>query len=110
MPRTPEWVLNGAVGWENRHVSVRLAVTYRDIALLGTEDLEDADFDIFQDEHTQVDLSAKWNITNQWQLAFAATNLTDEPFYSYFGNRSYNSQFEEYGRTYSLGIKYTPFQ
>ena len=110
LPRTPEWVLNGAVGWENRHLSFRLAATYRDIALLGTEDLEDEDFDIFQDEHTQVDFSAKWNITDQWQLAFAATNLTDEPYYTYFGSRAYNSQYEEYGRTFSLGVKYTPFQ
>ncbi len=110
LPRTPEWVLNGAVGWENRHFSFRLAATYRDIALQGFEDLEDADFDVYQDEHTQVDFSAKWAITEQWQLAFAASNLTDEPYYTYFGSKAYNAQYEDYGRTYSLGVKYTPFQ
>ena len=110
MPRTPEWVLNGAIGWESRMLGFRLAANYRDIALQGFEDLEDEEFDVFQDEFVQVDFSAKWNITQQWQLAFTATNLTDEPFYTYFGSKQYNAQFEEYGRTYSLGIKYTPFQ
>ncbi len=109
LPRTPEWVWNGAIGWENRFLSVRLAATYRDISLQGFEELDDPAFDVYQDEHTQVDLSAKWNITDQLQLAFTANNLTDEPFYAYFGSRSYNAQYEEYGRTYALGIKYTPF-
>ncbi len=108
LPRTPEWVLNGAVGWENRHLSFRLAATYRDVALQGLEDLTDADFDVFQDEHTQVDFSANWNLTDQWRLTFAATNLTDEPFFTYFGSRPFNAQFEEYGRTFSLGLRFTP--
>ncbi len=110
LPRTPEWVVNGAVGWENRFLSLRLAATYRDVALQGFEDLEDENFDVYQDEHTQVDLSAKWRITDQWQLAFTATNLTDEPFYADFGSPRYNAQYEEYGQTYSLGVRYTPFR
>ena len=109
LPRTPEWVLNGAVGWENRFLSLRVAVNYRDMALQGFEELDDPAFDVYQDEHTQVDFSAKWNITDQLQLAFTANNLTDEPFFTYFGSRAYNAQYEEYGRTYALGIKYTPY-
>ena len=109
LPRTPEVVLNGAVGWENESWSLRLAFTYRDDALQGTEDLEDPDFDIYQDKHTQIDLSANWNVTDAWQLSFTANNLTDEPYYNYFGSRPYNSQYEEYGATYTLGLRWSPF-
>jgi TonB-dependent receptor len=109
LPRTPDLVLNGAVGWESSALSLRLAATYRDTALLGFEELDDPDFDVFQDEHLQVDFSARWNLTQQLQIAFSAINMTDEPFYAYFGSRQFNAQFEEYGRTYSLGLRYSAF-
>lgn len=109
LPRTPETILNGAIGWENEAFSLRLAATYRDDALQGFEDLTDPAFDVYQDEHLQVDLSAKWNVSEQWQLSFSAINLTDEPFYTYFGSRAFNAQYEEYGLTYSLGLRFTPF-
>ena len=38
----------------------------------------------------------------------AFTNLMDEPYYNYFGSRVYNAQYEEHGRTFSLGLRYTP--
>ena len=108
LPRTPEYVVNGALGWESERFGVRLAATYRDTALISLEEFDDPDFDVYQDAHTQVDLSAKWNITDALQLSFAAINLTDEPFYAYFGSSQFNAQYEEYGRTLSLGLRFTP--
>ena len=108
LPRTPELVLNGALGWENNDFGVRFAATYRDEALMGFEELDDPAFDVFQDTHLQLDLSARWNITDELQLSLAAVNLTDEPFYTYFGSRQFNAQYEEYGRTYTIGLRYTP--
>ena len=109
MPRTPETVLNGAIGWENTDLSLRLAATYRDDALIGLDELDDPDFDVYQDKHLQLDLSATWNVTPELQLALSAVNLTDEPYYAYFGSRAYNAQFEEYGRTFSVGLRYRPY-
>jgi outer membrane receptor protein involved in Fe transport len=57
----------------------------------------------------QVDFSAKWNFAEVWQLSFTAVNLTNEPYYNYFGSTPYNAQYEEYGATYSLGLRWTPF-
>ena len=108
LPRTPELVLNGALGWENNDFGVRFAATYRDEALMGFEELDDPAFDVFQDTHLQLDLSARWNITDELQLSLAAINLTDEPYYSYFGSRQFNAQYEEYGRTYTIGLRFTP--
>ena len=108
LPRTPEMVLNAAVGWENNRFSFRLAGTYRDDALLALEELDDPNFDVYQDTHLQWDLSGRWNITPGLQLSAAFINMTDEPYYAYFGSRTYNAQYEEYGRTFSLGLRYTP--
>ena len=47
-------------------------------------------------------------VANQWQVYFDANNLTDEPYYAYFGERAYNAQYETYGRTFALGIRYQP--
>lgn len=109
LPRTPELVLNSALGWENDTVSLRLAATYRDDALQGFEELDDPDFDVYQDAHTQLDLSARWNVTPELQLSLSAVNLTDEPYFNYFGSGLYNAQYEEYGRTFSIGLRYTPY-
>lgn len=108
LPRTPDLVLNAALGWENNDFGVRFAATYRDQALMGFEELDDPAFDVFQDTHLQMDLSARWNITDELQLSLAAINLTDEPFYTYFGSRQFNAQYEEYGRTYTIGLRFTP--
>ena len=27
---------------------------------------------------------------------------------SYFGSRQFNAQYEEYGRTYTIGLRFTP--
>ena len=48
LPRTPELVLNGALGWENNNFGVRFAATYRDKALMGFEELDGPAFDVFQ--------------------------------------------------------------
>ena len=42
-------------------------------------------------------------------MQLAVVNINDEPFYANFGrNDRFNSQFEQYGRTYALGIRYAP--
>lgn len=110
LPRNSDTVWNAALGYEGQRYSLRLAATFKSEALLEFEDIEDEAFDVYQDEHLQLDLSAKWNPTDTLQLFLTANNLTDEPFYAYFDEPRFNGQFEEYGRTYALGVRYTPFQ
>jgi len=57
--------------------------------------------------HTQVDLSAKYQITPQFQVFAEAQNITDEPFYAYFESPRYLSQYEEYGFTLYAGLRFT---
>ena len=42
-------------------------------------------------------------------MSFEAQNLTDESYFVYTGNRSYNGQYEEYGPTYKVGLTFTHF-
>lgn len=98
---------NLILGYENYGLQVRLAVNYQSeaLAVVGGDSAED----VYQDEHTQLDASIKYNIVDGVQLYFEGVNLTDEPRYFYQGNEEYNWQYEEYRRTYLVGVRMTSF-
>ena len=106
LPRQSDRVFNLTLGYETERFSARIAGTYKSEALIGLEDPEDPAFDIYQDEHLQLDFSVKYRVNDRWLVYFDANNLTDEPFYAFFDRARYNSQYEEYGRTYALGVQY----
>lgn len=106
LPSQSEVTANASLGYENTYVSLRLAVAYKSEYLVEVGELDDANFDIYQDAHTQWDFVAKSHITDDITLYFKAINLTNEPFYAYTGQPDYNAQFEEYGRTFQLGIQF----
>jgi outer membrane receptor protein involved in Fe transport len=39
------------------------------------------------------------------QLYFNIVNLNDEPYYAYTGQRYANFQYEQYGRSFALGLQ-----
>lgn len=106
LPRQSDQVFNLSLGYESERFSARIAGTYKSDALIALEDPEDPAFDVYQDEHLQLDLSVKYFVNDAWLIYFDANNLTDEPFYAYFDQRRFNAQYEEYGRTYALGVQY----
>ncbi|MCG9695642.1 TonB-dependent receptor [Shewanella sp. Isolate11] len=106
MPSQSKITANASFGYENPYVSVRLSAAYKSKYLLEVQELDDAQFDIYQDAHTQWDLVAKSFITDKVTVYFKAINLTDEPFYAYTGEQRFNAQYEEYGRTFQLGIQF----
>ena len=106
LPRQSDRVFNLTLGYEAEKFSARIAGTYKSEALIGLEEPDDPAFDVYQDEHLQVDLSLKYHINESWLVYFDANNLTDEPFYAYFDRPRYNAQYEEYGRTFALGVQY----
>jgi len=108
MPRQADLVANFALGYESERLSARVAFAHKSERLIGLEELDDPAFDVYQDAHTQVDLGVKYFVNSQWEVYFDANNLTDEPYYAYFGERAYNAQYETYGRTFALGIRYQP--
>lgn len=104
LPLSSEKLWSGHVGWENEHVSMRLAAVYRSEYLDSIG--ESADYDIYVSPNTQLDFSLDWNVSQDWSVYFEAANLLDEPLELYQGTPENTLQYETYGRTYVLGAKF----
>lgn len=104
LPRQSENLLNLALGYDKHGLSMRLAASYRDAYLDEIEELDDPAFDRYVDEHLQLDFTGKYRVTQSLQIFLNVINLTDEPFYAYFDEPRFASQYEEYGRTFELGL------
>ncbi len=109
LPSQSEWTGNFSLGYEADQFSVRMAANYKSEYLLEVTDPSDERYDVFVDEQVQLDLSARYFITEGIQLVFEAVNLTDEPYYAYVNQPAYNAQYEEYGMTWKLGLNITNF-
>lgn len=106
LPAQADLVGNFIIGYERDALSLRLSTTFKGERLLEVN-TEDAALDKYEDDHMQVDLSARYRFENGLQLTFSGVNLTDEPMYIH--NSGYNGQYEEYGPTYALGLTYSTF-
>lgn len=107
LPATARHTLNGVLGYEKGPFSFRLAGTYRDRYLdeLGSE----AEFDRYVDDHFQLDLSAKYRVTDNVQVFYEWINLNNAKYFAYntFGARRNILQYEEYNWTMKAGVKVT---
>ncbi|WGL18300.1 TonB-dependent receptor [Microbulbifer bruguierae] len=106
LPSQADLVGNFIVGYERDALSLRLSTTFKGERLLEVN-MEDEAADLYEDNHMQVDFSAKYRFNNGLKLSFSAVNLTDEPFYT--NNSGYNGVYEEYGTSYVLGLTYSSF-
>ncbi|MBB2496778.1 TonB-dependent receptor [Aquipseudomonas ullengensis] len=109
LPFQSDTVGNLMLGWENDKLSLRLSANYKSDYLYEVASIDDKQHDLHVDDQVFVDFSAGYFLTKELQLKFEAQNLTDESYYVYAGNRSYNAQYEEYGPTYKLGLTFTHF-
>lgn len=110
MPGQSNRMANAMVGYEYGPLSTRLAVNYKSPYLLELgENVLDAGADRIVDAQTQLDFSLAWQLGRRWQLTFEASNLNNEKYYVYQGVKSHNVQYEQYGRTYKVGLKASLF-
>jgi TonB-dependent receptor len=107
LPAAAKNVLNGVLGYERNRWSLRLAATYRAEYLDEIEFLGNGDEDRWVKDHTQLDLSAKYNVSDKLQLFVDLINLGDEPFVAYQTGpgRDRLLQYEEYSWTGKLGFR-----
>ncbi len=103
LPRASRQVYSGFVGYERNGFSTRLSAVYRSAYVdeLGSS----RDYDIYVAPNTQLDFSLDYQITDTVQLYFDASNLLDQPLERYQGTRARTQQYEEYGRTYAVGLR-----
>lgn len=108
LPEQADSVGNLVLGYETGPISLRLSAAYKSERLIEV-DLGDKENDLYQDDHMQVDFTAKYDVNDSMQMYFSAINLNDEPYYRYHGNTNNNAQYEEYGSSFVLGITYRNF-
>lgn len=109
LPNQSDTVGNLMLGWEDDKLSLRLSANYKSDYLYELASINDKAHDLHVDAQTFVDFSARYSLTKNLQVSFEAQNLTDESYFVYTGNRSYNGQYEEYGPTYKVGLTFTHF-
>jgi TonB-dependent receptor len=107
LPSQSDKTANLSLGYETDVISLRLAANYKSKYLAEVGDVTDAGYDVYSDEHMQLDFTGKWTIRRGMQLYFNVINLNDEPYYAYTGRKPYNFQYEQYGRTFVLGVQIT---
>ncbi|MBB4126095.1 TonB-dependent receptor [Xanthomonas translucens] len=103
LPRASRNVYTAFLGYERDGFSTRLSAVYRSAYL---DELGKArDYDIFVAPNTQLDFSLDYQVTDSVQLYFDASNLLDKPLERYQGTRAHTQQYEEYGRTFAVGVR-----
>ena len=102
--RQSDTVWNAALGYEKGPWDLRLSANYRGDTL---DELVEENLDRIQDDRLLVEASAKYQINDQFQVYLEGKNLTDAPEYYYFGDESRLSQYDEFGRTFVFGLRYT---
>lgn len=102
LPNQSDQVGNFTIGYEDNTWSLRLTTTYK------SKNLDEIDGDLlrFEDSHKQVDFTGKYFFNDDLNLYFNAININNEPFYNYFNQRNRNAQYEEYGRTFEIGVRW----
>ncbi|WP_256080424.1 TonB-dependent receptor [Massilia sp. YIM B04103] len=106
LPGQSDRVMNLMLGYEQGPVSTRLALNYKSPYLLELgSDILSAGQDRMVDSQKQLDFSFSWQIDKRFQLTFEAANLNNEKYYVYQGSKNHNAQYEQYGRTYKIGLK-----
>jgi len=110
LPGQSDRVMNLTLGYEAGPLSMRIALNYKSPYLLelGSDILNGAQ-DRIVDTQKQVDFSLSWQLAKGVQLSFDVANLNNEKYYVYQGVKQHNAQYEQYGRTYKLGLKASVF-
>ena len=110
MPGQSHRVMNLALGYEAGPLSTRIALNYKSPYLLELGgDILDSAQDRIVDTQKQVDFSLSWQLAKGVQLGFDVANLNNEKYYVYQAVKAHNAQYEQYGRTYKLGLKASVF-
>lgn len=106
LPKQSDNIANLALGYDGGGLSLRLAANYRGEYFDEIEDPEDPSQDRFVDDELRVDFTSEYQFTPHWKAIFNVSNLTDEPFYAYLGDRDFANQYDEFGRTYEFGLRF----
>ncbi len=95
---------NIALGYDKGPWDLRVSANYRGDNL---DALEDKDLDRITDDRLLIEASARYKFNDNIQVYIEGKNLTDAPEYYYFGETSRLSQYDEFGRSFVVGARFT---
>ena len=107
LPTTSKHTANFSLGYDKGPIDIRVSGTYRDSYL--DELSSDPQYDRIVDDHFQLDLSAKFRVTEKVQLFYEWVNITNAKYFAYnnLGGRRNLYQFEENNWTMKGGVRVT---
>ena len=100
-------------GYDKGAWDIRVAGNYRSDYLdwLADEDGDIGEVSVnnsrFVGDFIQWDLTVKYEVNDNFTVKAEAVNLNNRPEYYYWGNESQLSQYDMYGKNYSIGFNYT---
>ena len=100
-------------GYDKGAWDIRVAGNYRSDYLdwLADEDGDIGEVSVnnsrFVDDFIQWDLTVKYDVNDNFTVKAEAVNLNNRPEYYYWGDESQLSQYDMYGKNYSIGFNYT---
>jgi TonB-dependent receptor len=105
LPASSKHTFNAVLGYEKGPVSIRLAGTYRDKYLDEVQAI--ADEDRYVRQHFQLDASARFRITPNFQLFGEWVNINNAKYVAYQNAPVSRRllQYEEYSYTLKFGIR-----
>ena len=118
LPRTAPNNWNFDVTYDRKGISARMGLSHNDADVWSyrftdgaTGGLHGPKGDTYLYPHTQVDAQVSYWIPKSpgVQAVVSMLNLTNEAFGFYNGSERYPIQREYYNRTYSFGLRWTPF-
>ncbi len=105
LPSSSRNTFNAVIGYEKGPISLRAAGTFRDKYL--DEVGSSVDQDRIVNQHFQLDLSAKYKVTENIRVFADWVNVNNAKYYAYqnFAGAQRLLQYEEYGSTVKFGAR-----
>jgi TonB-dependent receptor len=104
LPGQSEHVGNLALVYEKYGVTTRLSYNFNGKSLFEVGD--DADEDLWLDDHAQLDFLFRVQVSKSFSFVFEAINITDEPYTVYEGSPDRIRQQEFYSWWATLGVRF----
>jgi TonB-dependent receptor len=97
---------NVALTYEKYGLTARIAYNFSGEALGEIGELDDSSQDIWVDRHGQLDFSCSYEITKGLEVFTEFSNILNNPFREYFGDRDITYQLEYYSWMVNVGVKW----
>jgi len=105
LPQQSDNIANVALGYDKAGLSLRLALNHRGEFFDEVEEPDDPSQDRIVSSETRLDFNSEYEITDNIAVLLNVSNITDEPFYAFLGDKRFANQFDEFGREVEFGLR-----